>query len=83
MSKIISQNDFDTKQNVDSIKIFFDRFHISSILKSSNVRKTKGVAPVQILMYAFALVFKNKSMYMDMLLGNKSTDFVKVLTIVL
>ena len=77
MSKIISQNDFDTKQNADSIKNFFDRFHISSILKSSNVRKTKGIAPVHILMYAFALVFKNKSMYMDMLLGSNSADFAK------
>ena len=77
MSKIISQNDFDTMQNVDSIKIFFERFHISSILKSSNVRKTKGVAPVQILIYAFALVFKNKSMYMDMLLSSNSADFAK------
>ena len=28
-------------------------------------------------MYAFALVFKNKSMYMDMLLGSNSADFAK------
>lgn len=77
MSKIISQNDFDAKQNADSIKIFFERFNISSILKSSNVRKTKGFAPVRILMYAFSLVFKNKSMYMDLLLGSNSADFAK------
>ncbi len=77
MSKIISQNDFDAKQNADSIKIFFERFNVSSILKSSNVRKTKGFAPVRILMYAFSLVFKNKSMYMDLLLGSNSADFAK------
>ncbi|WP_029232373.1 IS4 family transposase [Butyrivibrio sp. VCB2006] len=77
MSKIISQNDFDSKQNADSIRIFFERFRISSILKASNVRKTKGIAPAQILMYAFALVFKNKSMYMDMLLGSNTATFAK------
>ncbi len=77
MSKIISQNDFDAKQNADSIKIFFERFNVSSILKSSNARKTKGFAPVRILMYAFSLVFKNKSMYMDLLLGSNSADFAK------
>ena len=74
---IISQNDFDAKQNADSIRTFFERFHISSILKSSNVRKIKGVAPSHILMYAFSLVFRNRSMYMDMLLGSNSADFAK------
>lgn len=72
MSKIISQNELDTKQITDSIKIFFNKFHVSAILKSSNVKKLKGESPSNILMYAFSLVFRNKSMYMDMLLGNCS-----------
>ncbi|SFP91145.1 hypothetical protein SAMN04487928_15511, partial [Butyrivibrio proteoclasticus] len=67
MSKIISQNELDTKQITDSIKIFFNKFHVSAILKSSNVKKLKGESPSNILMYAFSLVFRNKSMYMDML----------------
>lgn len=56
-------------------KSFFERFHISAILKASNVRKAKGETPVNIMMYAFSLVFRNKSMYMDMLLGSNSADF--------
>ena len=77
MSKIISQNDFDSKQIADSIKNFFDRFHISAILKSSNVKKHKGEAPSSIMMYAFSLVFRSRSMYMDMVLGNASVSFAK------
>ena len=77
MNKIISQNDHDSKQIADSIKYFFDRFHISKILKAANARKNKGESPASIMMYAFSLVFRNRSMYMDMLLENKVASFAK------
>ena len=77
MSKIISQNELDAKQISDSVKNFFDRFHVSRLLKASNVKKEKGELPVSIMTYAFSLVFRNRSMYMDMLLGNGGVSFSK------
>ncbi len=77
MSNIISQNDYDSKQITDSIRHFFERFHLSAVLKASNAKKSKGVSPLQIMWYAFALVFRNKSMYMDMILGNSVLSFSK------
>ena len=77
MNKSISQNDHDAKQIADSIKRFFERFHISQILKASNAKKTKGESPANIMMYSFSLVFRNRSMYMDMLLGNETASFAK------
>ena len=77
MNKIISQNELDAKQISDSVKNFFDRFHVSRLLKASNVKKKKGESPVSILTYAFSLVFRNRSMYMDMLLGKDAVSFAK------
>ena len=77
MAKIISQNDYDSKQITDSIRYFFERFHLSAVLKASNAKKSKGVTPLQIVSYAFALAFRNKSMYMDMVLGNSELSFAK------
>ena len=77
MSKIISHNELDAKQISDSVKNFFDRFHISRLLKASNVKKDKDESPVSIMTYAFSLVFRNRSMYMDMLLGNSGISFSK------
>ena len=77
MNKIISQNDLDSKEIADSIKNFFERFRISQVLKASNAKKAKGESPTNIMMYAFSLVFRNRSMYMDMLLGNDVASFAK------
>ena len=77
MSKIISQNELDAKQISDSVKNFFDRFHVSRLLKASNIKKEKGELPVSIMTYVFSLVFRNRSMYMDMLLGNGGVSFSK------
>ena len=77
MNNSISQNTYDTKQISDSIQVFFSRFKISSILKSSNVKKEKGVSPVRILQYLFMLIFRNKSMYMDQTLRCEETGFGK------
>ena len=45
--------------------------------KASNTKKEKGVSPVNIMTYVFSLVFRNRSMYMDMLLGNDAVPFSK------
>jgi len=77
MSKIISQNEQDAKQISDSVKNIFDRFQVSRLLKASNIWKKKGESPVNVMKYAFSLVFRNRSMYMDMLLGNDVVSFSK------
>ena len=41
MSNSITQNDYDSVDISSSISVFFKRFHVASILKSSNVRKNK------------------------------------------
>lgn len=69
MSNSITQNDYDSVDISSSISVFFKRFHVASILKSSNVRKNKGTSPVKILEYMFTLIFKGKSMYMDHLMN--------------
>ena len=77
MAKIISQNDYDSKQITDSIRYFFERFHLSAALKASNAKKSKGASPLQIMSYAFALMFRNKSMYIDVILCNNELSFAK------
>lgn len=57
MSKIISQNEQDAKQISDSVKNIFDRFQVSRLLKASNIWKKKGESPVNVMKYAFSLVF--------------------------
>ena len=58
MSNSITQNDYDSVAISSSISVFSKRFHVASILKSSNVRKNKGTPPVKILEYMFTLIFK-------------------------
>ena len=77
MSMSISQNDLDAKQINDSTAIFFKRFRISAILKTVNAQKSKGSRPVDIVKYLFSLVFRNKSMYMDIMLGKTEASFGK------
>jgi hypothetical protein len=69
LSNSITQNDYDSIDIRNSISVFFKRFHVASLLKSSNIRKNKGTPPVKILEYMFTLIFKRKSMYMDHLMN--------------
>lgn len=77
MSMSISQNDLDAKQINDSTANFFKRFRISAILKTVNAKKSKGSRPVDIVKYLFSLAFRNKSMYMDLMLGKTEASFGK------
>lgn len=48
------------------IQSFFKRYQISSILKKSNAYKEQGVSVVSLIQYLFCLVFRNRSMFLDM-----------------
>lgn len=48
------------------IQKFFRRYQISDILKKSNAYKTQGFSVVTLVEYLFCLVFRNRSMFLDM-----------------
>jgi hypothetical protein len=68
------QND---KKVSSSIKYFFKKYRVSSALKCANAYKSKGISAVLIYQYLFGLVFTNRSMYMNMLMGTHCAGFGK------
>lgn len=58
------------------IKVFFKRFHIGEILRKCNAYKERGIPVIAIFIYLFSLVFRNRSMYMDML-NDRGISFSK------
>ena len=60
----------------DKIKRFFQRFKVGDILRESNAYKERGIPVVTVFMYLFYLVFRNRSMYMDML-SEQAPSFCK------
>ena len=68
------QND---KKVSSSIKYFFKKYRVSSALKCANAYKSKGISAVLIYQYLFGLVFTNRSMYMNMLMGTLCAGFGK------
>ena len=48
------------------IREFFHRYHIGGILKKSNAYKEQGVSVVALIQHLFCLVFRNRSMFLDM-----------------
>ena len=77
MNTSITQVTENDKQISKSIKKFFTRFHISSVLKASNAYKTKGIPVTEIFQYLFLLIFSNRSMYMSLLTGRNAPNFAK------
>ena len=75
--KSITQDLYDDKQILVSADGFFRQFHVAAMLRRANVCKSKGTAPADVFKYLFLLVFSNRSMYMDMLLGNDAAAFAK------
>lgn len=55
---------------------FFQRFHIGGILRKCNAYKELGIPVVTVFLYLFQLVFRNRSMYMDMQ-SDKAPGFCK------
>ena len=77
MNKIITQDNQNEKQISASIRKFFTRFHVSSALKAANAYKTKGIPVIEIFQYLFILIFSNRSMYMNLLIGRNTPTFAK------
>ena len=77
MNKSITQGDQNDNQVSKSIRRFFTRFHLSSALKAANAYKKKGTSAALIFQYLFLLIFSNRSMYMNLLIGKDTPDFAK------
>ena len=77
MNKSITQANQNDKQISKSIKRFFIRFHISSVLKASNAYKKKGIPVIEVFQYLFLLIFSNRSMYMSLITGRNTPGFAK------
>src|SRR5574344_531859 len=77
MNKSITQDNLNDNQISKSIRRFFTRFHLSSALKAANAYKKKGTSATLIFQYLFLLIFSNRSMYMNLLIGKDTPDFAK------
>ena len=77
MNKSITQAAQNDKQISKSINRFFNRFHISSALKSANAYKKKGIPVIEVFQYLFLLIFSNRSMYMALITGRNTPSFAK------
>lgn len=77
MYKSITQDDQNDKQISKSIRRFFTRFHVSSVLKAANAYKKKGTPAMEIFQYLFLLIFSNRSMYMNLISGRNTPAFAK------
>lgn len=75
--KSITQNYINDKNVNSSIINFFKVYKISSVLKSSNAYKKKGIPVISLFQYLFTLIFQNRSMYMNMLTGKHVEGFAK------
>ena len=58
------------------IQNFFKRYQISSILKKCNAYKEQGFSVVTLIQYLFCLVFRNRSIFLDMQ-SEKAPEFRK------
>ena len=77
MNNSITQDNQNDNQISKSIRKFFIRFHLSSTLKAANAYKKKGISVTLIFQYLFLLIFTNRSMYMNLLIGKDIPDFGK------
>lgn len=79
MNKSITQDNLNDNQISKSIRRFFTRFHLSSALKAANAYKKKGTSATLIFQYLFLLIFSNRSMYMNLLIGKDTAYSVCIL----
>ncbi len=76
MNSITQNNQIDNKVST-SIKSFFKKYRISAALRLSNAYKSKGIPVISIFEYLFCMIFTNRSMYMNMLMGTNQAGFKK------
>ena len=55
---------------------FFRRFRVGDILRKCNAYKEKGIPALAVFLYLFHLVFRNRSVFLDMQVG-KNHSFAK------
>ena len=72
---IITQNYENEQRFSNRAYNFFKRYQLGEILRKSNAYKHGGIAVVAVVMYLFLLVFRNRTMYMDMGSDRKGCDF--------
>ena len=72
----IAYDAVNSKEFSSRISRFFKRFQIGAILRKSNAYKEHGIPVLTVILYLFQLVFRNKSMYLDMQTTGK-TGFAK------
>ena len=58
------------------IQKFFRRYRVSDILKQCNAYKGQGFSIIELIQYLFCLVFRNRSMFLDMQ-SEKTPNFRK------
>ena len=75
--KSITQDTQNDKKISASILTFFKKYRVSSALKSANAYKSKGFSVIDIFRYLFCMIFTNRSMYMNMLMGKQDAGFRK------
>ena len=69
--------DIENEKTVSAkISQFFQRFHVGEILRKCNAYKEKGIPVITVILYLFQLVFRNRSMYLDMQ-SEKAPNFAK------
>jgi len=76
MNSITQNYQIDNKVST-SIKSFFKKYRISAALRLSNAYKSKGTPVISIFEYLFCMIFTNRSMYMNMLMGTNQVGFKK------
>ena len=72
---IITQTHENEQRFSCRVATFFKRYQIGGILRKCNAYKHSGIPVVVIVMYLFCLVFRNRSMYLDMRSGRNTCDF--------
>ena len=72
---IITQEHENEQQFSGRVKDFFRRYQISDILRRCNAYKHSGVPVIAVVSYLFCLVFRNRSMYLDMSSDRKGFAF--------
>ena len=75
--KSITQDYQNDKKVSSSIKGFFKKYQVSTALRAANAYKSKGIHVAVIFQYLFSLIFTNRSMYMNMLMGTHQAGFGK------
>ncbi|ODM25337.1 MULTISPECIES: IS4 family transposase [Clostridia] len=75
--KSITQDYQNDKKVSSSIKSFFKKYKVSTALRTANAYKSKGIHVAVIFQYLFSLIFTNRSMYMNMLMGTHQAGFGK------